>query len=74
MQRARKKFSKITLKNAWLPQHYMLRNRSGKPIQHVISFLVVSKRYLDFILAQTEEGSQRGYERIGFYFPFNMYF
>ena len=28
----------ITLKKAWLPLHFMLRNGSGKPIQHVISF------------------------------------
>ena len=27
----------ITLKNAWLPLHFMLRKGSGKPIQHVIS-------------------------------------
>ena len=36
----RKSFQKrsITLKNAWLPLHFMLRNGSGKPIKHVISF------------------------------------
>ena len=36
----RKTFQKrsITLKNAWLPPHFMLRDGSGKPIQHVISF------------------------------------
>ena len=35
----RKSFQKrsITLKNAWLPPHFMLRNGSGKPIQHMIS-------------------------------------
>ena len=36
----RKSFQKrsITLKNAWLPLHFMFRNGSDKPIQHVISF------------------------------------
>ena len=33
----------ITLKNAWLPPHFMLRNGSGKPIQHVISFWLLAK-------------------------------
>ena len=30
--------SSITLKTAWLPLHFMLRNGSGKPTQHVIIF------------------------------------
>jgi len=33
----------ITLKNAWLPPHFMLWNGSGKPIQYVISFWLWAK-------------------------------
>ena len=36
----------------------MLRNRSGKSIQHVIN-LAGRKRYLNCILAEPEEGCQR---------------
>ena len=34
----------------------MLWNQKGKPIQHVISFLVVSKKRLDILLAEPEKG------------------
>ena len=36
----------ITLKNEWLPQHFMSSNGSGKPIQHVISFWLWAKAVL----------------------------
>ena len=33
----------ITLKNVWLTLNFMLQNKSGKPIQHVISFWLWAK-------------------------------